>query len=224
MTSEIQTRNSAPPFLLANPYHLAPFLLSRSSFYIPNALVFLRSAPHPTLKMTTSESKFMPSNDIFKFNQGQTNSVRVENISPRGSSRFTCASEVIFNMMSTATINEVVALFNTLIGDHRRFNIWNVCLHIVKGDVKGSQDYKASLGVNLEIAFFNRDAATFSLSYFEIPIDVYLLSLCHTEKRCVCPDMLSKAKHCAYTSRIRHICAYMHLFAHLLSTSHRLIY
>ncbi|KAF8235006.1 RNA-binding domain-containing protein [Tricholoma matsutake] len=72
------------------------------------------------------------SNDIFKFNL-QTNSVRVENISP------------------CITINEVVALFNTLIGDIH-FNMQNDTLTMEK--------VTTSLGVCLEIAFFNRDAVT----------------------------------------------------------------
>ncbi|KAF9467891.1 hypothetical protein BDZ94DRAFT_1305069 [Collybia nuda] len=77
--------------------------------------------------MTTTSPHAGPT-PLFRFGQGQTNSVRVENISKHTS------------------IGEVVALFNTLIGD-----------------VKSSQDRKDNTGDFLEITFFNQDAAMKSL-------------------------------------------------------------
>lgn len=102
-------------------------------------------------------------------------------------------------MFLTVTVNEVIALFNTLIGDLVTLfgpsYLFTLCS---KGDVKSSQDYKTSLGICLEIAFFSQDAATFSLSHFNVPIDINSPFSCLTEKRCACPDILSKAKRCRF--------------------------
>jgi hypothetical protein len=67
------------------------FLLVSFPILLPN-FIFPSSVPHPTDSRMTTALAPAP---LFKFNQGQTNSVRVENISTHGMRLLPCIDGVI---------------------------------------------------------------------------------------------------------------------------------
>lgn len=119
---EIQT-DSAPPFLLVD-HHLLIFCFSRSSSTaFLNILIFLRSAPLPAQNDNTVERHLQ---------------IQSTNELCEGRKHLSLQFVFLYTffvigliMVLVVTINEVVALFNTLIGDIH-FNMQNDTLTMEK--------------------------------------------------------------------------------------------
>ncbi|KAF8068968.1 hypothetical protein FPV67DRAFT_1414778 [Lyophyllum atratum] len=93
-----------------------------------------------------------------------TNSVKVENISPRGTFTLFNSPNSVSTCILTA-FNEVAVLFNKLIGTLRVTQVfleWGFDLPL-QGGVKSSRVCENTLGCYLEITFFDSDAASKAL-------------------------------------------------------------